>query len=82
MSRSPALAAVVAGGDQRASLEALRDRLAAAVDFAEPRELAPLARQLSLVLAEIAALPDASARNPINEIAERAAAKRALAESA
>ena len=51
---------VVAQGDLRASLEALRDRLAAGIDGASERQLvhvAPLAKQLADVLQALAALP-------------------------
>ena len=43
--------------DQRKRLEALRDRLADAIDDASPRDLAPLAGRYQAVLAELAALP-------------------------
>ncbi|MGZ4524222.1 MAG: hypothetical protein ACXVXO_12530 [Mycobacteriaceae bacterium] len=54
------LGEVVAGGDYRASLEAVRDRLAAAIDGASDRQLvhvAPLAKQLQDVLKTLADLP-------------------------
>ena len=65
-STSPAdgLAPVVAGGDYRASLEALRDRLAAGIDGATARQLihlAPLSKQLADVLKVLAELPVADA---------------------
>lgn len=51
------LSEIVAAGDRRDSLEALRDVLALTIETAGARELAPLARQLALVLKEIAELP-------------------------
>lgn len=54
------LTPVVSAGDYRASLEALRDRLAAAIDGASDRQLvhvAPLAKQLQDVLKTLADLP-------------------------
>lgn len=51
------LADVVAEGDRRASLEALRDTLAQALDEAEPKDVAALALRLSKVLEELDNLP-------------------------
>ena len=51
---------VVADGDLRASLEAVRDRLAGFLDGLSERQLlhaAPLSKQLTDVLEKIAALP-------------------------
>lgn len=58
------LTVVVASGDYRASLEALRDRLAAGIDGSTERQLihlAPLAKQLADVLKVLADLPVADA---------------------
>lgn len=55
---------VMASGDYRASLEALRDRLAAGIDGSTDRQLihlAPLAKQLADVLKLLADLPVADA---------------------
>jgi len=54
------LAPVVREGDYRASLEAVRDRLAAFLDGLSDRQVvqaAPLAKQLTDVLAQLADLP-------------------------
>jgi hypothetical protein len=54
------LSGVVAAGDYRASLEALRDRLAAGIDGSSERQLihlAPLSKQLADVLKTLAELP-------------------------
>jgi hypothetical protein len=58
------LAGVVEQGEYRASLEALRDRLAAGIDSLTPRQmihLAPLSKQLSDVLKVLAELPEPDA---------------------
>jgi hypothetical protein len=58
------LVPVVANGDYRASLAALRDRLAAGIDGASDRQLvhlAPLAKQLADVLKQLAELGDPEA---------------------
>ena len=47
--------------DHRQRLEALRDRLAGAIDGASDRDLAPLAARYQSVLAELALLPDPNA---------------------
>ena len=55
------VAAAVAKGDDRAVLTALRDRIAAAIEAAGPRDLAALSRRLLDINAELAAM-DARAR--------------------
>ena len=60
LSAPDALLPVVEAGDYRASLEALRDRLAAGIDGATSRQLihlAPLAKQLAELLKVLADLP-------------------------
>ena len=56
--------------DPRTALTALRDRLAAAIEAAEPNELAPLARQFSLVTEKLAALVPPK-RSKADELRER-----------
>jgi hypothetical protein len=59
-----ALAPVVAAGDYRRSLEALRDRLAAGIDGASSRQLihlAPLAKQLADIMRVLDEMPDEDA---------------------
>jgi hypothetical protein len=53
----PSVSEAVASDDLRASMIALRDRLAAAIDECEPRELAGLAKQLGEVLRGLASMP-------------------------
>lgn len=69
MTRS--LASVVAEGDLRGSLEALRDRLAADLDCNDGRGTAALAKQLVEVLKAIAALPSGKERTIDDELADR-----------
>ncbi len=63
----------VGSGDRVVSLRALRDVLAASIAAAEsPRDVAPLARQLSLVLAEIDDLvPPEQKGTPLDQLTER-----------
>ena len=70
---------VVADGDYRKSLEALRDRLAAFLDGLSERQVvhaAPLSKQLADVLKEIAALPNPEAAADSVEDAEDAVAAK------
>ena len=69
---------VVREGDHRASLIALRDHLAERLVSAE-KDAAPLARQLTIVLAQIASLPASESGSKLDEIAARRAARRATA---
>ncbi len=66
--------------DHRARLEALRDRLEAAVSEAGHRDLAPLAGQLRQVLAELAALGDVKETSGVDDL--RAARERRRAGAA
>jgi len=65
------LRSVVAKGDLRASLEALRDHLAAELDRNEGQGTAALAKQLAEVLKSIAALPSGKERTIDDELADR-----------
>lgn len=69
--RQESLSGVVAGGDTRRSLEALRDRLAVELESAEGSPVAALAKQLSDVLKTIAALPGGRERSIEDELADR-----------
>ena len=71
-----AVADVAGQGDLRASLEALRDRLAVAVDGCEARELASLAKQLSEVLRVLASLPGEE-QSDLDDLAHRRRKRRA-----
>lgn len=61
---------VIASGDQRASLEALRDKLASRIEAAEPRETAALAKQLADVIARIETLP-VKEKSTLDDLADR-----------
>lgn len=66
------LSTVVAEGDRRASLVALRDHLAAQLESSE-RDQAALARQLTMVLREIAELPNPAEESKVDDLANRRA---------
>lgn len=72
---------VVAAGDRGDSLEAIRDRLAKELDEAEGRDVAPIAKELRAVIAEIYSLPRAKEGSKSDELAARRTARRAAAES-
>ncbi len=74
------LAAITAAGDRGASLRALRDRLAGAIDdpSCPPRDLAALSRQLTLVLGELDRLPAAEASD-VDDLRAARAARQARA---
>jgi hypothetical protein len=55
-------------GDRRRRLEALRDRLADAIEEAGHRDLAPLAARYQSVLAELAELPVTQESDGIDDI--------------
>jgi len=65
--------------DRRTALEAVRANLASRLDACEDREAASVARQLLAVLAEIEALPVAKESDPVNELADKRAKRRAKA---
>jgi hypothetical protein len=71
------LAAVAATGNRGATLRALRDKLAEEIETCQSgRDLAALSRQLTLVLSEIANLPDEGEKSSADEIAAKRAARR------
>lgn len=63
--------------DHRKRLEALRDRLEAAVADAGNRDLAPLAARYTAVLTELAAMPEAVEVSDVDDLAARRRARRA-----
>lgn len=65
--------------EHRKRLEALRDALTTAIADAGNRDLAPLAGQLRAVLADLAALPDASEASDVDDLARKRARRRAAA---
>ena len=71
MAESEPLSHVVASGDYRASLEALRDHLAASVEVVDADKKAPLAKQLADVLDKLANLPAEKGRSTFDDLAAR-----------
>lgn len=69
---------VVAEGNHLASLIALRDYLAAQLLTAE-RDVPAIARQLTNVLNEIAAIPAPDAESKLDDLANRRAARKSAA---
>jgi hypothetical protein len=80
-SRKPApttLQAVVAEGDRRRSLEAVRDRLGRAIDdCVEPRDVGSLAKHLSEVLRDLENLPMKDAGSRLDDLAAKRRARGA-----
>ena len=72
------LSEVVALGDRRASLVALRDFLAAQLLVAE-RDVPALARQLTNVLNEIDAIPAPDVESKLDDLGSKRAKRRAAA---
>ena len=75
---APTFAQVIAQGDRRAGLVALRDRLARELETAD-RDVASLARQLQAVLREIDELPSLQQESTLDDLANRRASRRAKA---
>lgn len=77
--RVAGLAAVVATGKRRDSLEALRDHLAEELENA-PAGIAigPIAKELRTVMSELDALPDGK-ESTVDDLAKRRASRRAAA---
>jgi hypothetical protein len=73
------LPAVVARGDRRESLRAIRDRLADELQHAEGRDVAPIAKQLTEVIREIDALPNAAEVSEVADLAKRRESRRKAA---
>ncbi|MEU3599883.1 hypothetical protein ABZ714_14325 [Streptomyces sp. NPDC006798] len=63
-------------GDKRATLIALRDRLAEELENASARDFAPLSRQFMEVLRALDESPDEKEVSPADDIAARREARR------
>jgi len=63
--------AAAATNDRRATLIAMRDKLAADMDEAPPAVVAQIAGRLAAVLEEIDGLPDAQKVSPLDELNRR-----------
>lgn len=76
------LSEVVRTGDRRASLEAVRDRLAVEIDSgrAEGRDVATLAKVLAETMRELDSLPVAGEVSPVDDLAAARTARRAAAQ--
>ncbi len=72
---SPHLVSAVASGDRRASLEALRDHLAAALVDVDARYKAPLAKQLADTMRELDGIRDVKVVSPLDELVSKRAAR-------
>ncbi|MGW4426420.1 hypothetical protein [Streptosporangium sp. NPDC004631] len=68
---------VVSEGDRRASLEAIRDKLARELTGATGRDAAVIAKELRAVLADLDALPGGKEVSKVDELAARRADRRA-----
>lgn len=66
----------IVSGDHRAALEALRDKLAVAMEAAPPYAVAPLAARLQAVLSDLADLSTDAEPNPLDLLAARRRARR------
>lgn len=71
--------AVAATGDRVATLEAMRDKLAADMDVAPPTVTAQLAARLQAVLAELAEIAAPQKVSSLDELDKRRTAKLAAA---
>lgn len=62
--------------DQRTALEAIRDRLAAELEEAGGRDVASIARELRLTLAEIENLPSKREESKVDDLTARREQRR------
>jgi hypothetical protein len=67
-------------GDHRASLEALRDELAAGMELADPNVKPQYAARIQAVLSELAAMPPVE-RSEVDDLVERRKARRAATDA-
>lgn len=67
---------VVSSGDRRASLEAIRDRIAEELVAADGRDVAPLAKELRAVIAEIDGMGNERTVSKVDELAARRSPNR------
>ena len=71
------IAAAAATNDRRATLVAMRDKLAADMDAAPPAVVAQIAGRLAAILAEIDALPASEVLSPYDELEQKRRTRRA-----
>lgn len=72
------MAADLRSADRATVLKALRERLASAIEAAEPKELAPLVRQMVSVTAELAAI-EKSGASRVDDLAKARSRRRSKA---
>ena len=70
---------VIASGDRRASLEAIRNKLAADLAITDGFHSAALAKQLADVIRELDSLPGGAEVSTVDDLAARRAARRSAA---
>lgn len=63
--------------DQRTGLEAIRDRLAAELEDASGRDVASIARELRLTIAELESLPSKREESKVDDLTARRDRRRA-----
>lgn len=73
------VATAAASGDQRATLEAIRDQLAGQLEKAPPAVAAQIAGQLRQTLKDLAALPAEKKGSKLDEVKQRREARRRAA---
>ncbi|WP_433382777.1 hypothetical protein [Streptosporangium sp. CA-115845] len=71
---------VVAEGDRRASLKAIRDKLARELHGASGRDAAVIAKELRATISELDGLPGGEEVNPIDDLAAQRARRIADAQ--
>lgn len=71
------LPTVIASGDHRRALEALRDKLAEELDSSTGRDAATIAKELRAVLDMLSKLPATAEVSQVDQLAARRAARRA-----
>lgn len=67
---------VVAAGDRRSALEAIRDRLAAELMVAGGREVASVAKELRETIRELDSLPLPEGVSGVDQLAKKRATRR------
>lgn len=72
----------IESGDRRRALEALRLRLAQAVEACDPEKIGPPATRLQAVLDALDALPAAKEESTSDDLAAKRKARRAAAQGA
>jgi hypothetical protein len=77
MDATTTLAEVAASGDRRATLEALRTKLASEIENATGRDVASLSKELTSVMRELEAIPTGREESAVDDLAARRAQRLA-----